>query len=116
MYLIIIPIKLFSLVRKSINKVVQKINGQKIVSMSVTIILIFLVIMVFTFIISGNQFLLVSELLIGISTLIMLTDNLMTQNDPIMIEDFSRLNALKYKIENYSMMKNRDIKEIILWK
>ena len=62
-----------------------------------------------------NQIALVTELLIGVSTLIILTDDLMMKNDPIIAEDYSRLNALKYKIENYSMMQNRDVKEIVLW-
>ena len=62
-----------------------------------------------------NQIALVTELLIGVSTLIILTDNLMTKNDPIITEDYSRLNALKYKIENYSMMQDKDVNQVVLW-
>lgn len=115
MYLLIVPIKLISITRKAVNKVVQKVNGQKVVFTSISIILIFMVIMVITAILTKNKYLLAGELLIGVGTLIMLTDNLMLKNDPIIAEDYSRLNALKYKIENYSMMEDREIKEVVLW-
>ena len=45
----------------------------------------------------------------------MLTDNLMLKNDAVVIEDYSKLNALKYKIENYAMMQDKEIKETVLW-
>ena len=30
-------------------------------------------------------------------------------------EDYSKLNTLKYKIENYSMMEDKDIEQVTLW-
>lgn len=115
LFLMIIPIKIYYYTKKSVNKLVQKINGQKITITTISIILIFTFIMVITMIFSKNQIALVTELLIGVSTLIILTDNLMTKNDPIITEDYSRLNALKYKIENYSMMQDKDVNQVVLW-
>ena len=114
-YILIIPILLLNLAKKAINKIVQKVNGQKIVLTSISIILIFMVIMILTAIYIKNKYLLACEFLICVGTLIMLTDNLMLKNDPVIIEDYSRLNSLKNKIENYSIMKDKDINEIILW-
>lgn len=111
----IIFIKIYFRIKRFINKAVQEINGQKITITSITIILILTFIMVITAIINNNQFILAAELIIGISTLIILTDDLMMKNDQEAVVDYSKLNALKSKIENYSMMQEKDIKEVVLW-
>ena len=101
--------------KKIINKIVVKISEQKIVFTSVCIIVFFVITMIISAILIYNKYLLTGELLIGIAALIMFTDNLMTKHDPIMAEDYSRLNALKNKIEKYSMIDDKEIKEIVLW-
>lgn len=45
----------------------------------------------------------------------MLTDNLMLKNDAIMIEDYSKLNTLKKKIEDYTLLKDKNIEYVQLW-
>ena len=54
-------------------------------------------------------------LLFGISLLIVLTSNVSLKNDLTTMADYSALNTLKNKIENYSLFQDREIKEIILW-
>ena len=60
--------------------------------------------MILTAIYIKSKYLLVCELLIGVGILIMLTDNLMLKNDPIIAEDYCRLNSLKYKT-TYTIIK-----------
>ena len=45
----------------------------------------------------------------------MLTDNLMLKNESIMIEDFSRLNMIKDKLEDDTLFKDRDVEQVTLW-
>ena len=45
----------------------------------------------------------------------MLTDNLMMKNSIKMIEDYSKINCFKDKIENYTMMEDRDIEQVTIW-
>lgn len=105
---------MFSMI-KPINKIIQRLNGQKIVIVTLGIIFALIIIMP----LSSMGFILtemiINDLLMATGLLIMLTDNLMLKNDPIMSEDYSRLNALKNKIKNYSMMEDKDIKDTVLW-
>ena len=111
-----IPINLLVSTRHRVNKLVRKFTGQKIATTSVTMILLFFIIMLITSMFGEKStFLIVDELLIGISLMIMLTDNLMLKNEAVRIEDFSRLNMLKDKLEDDQLFEERDIEQIVLW-
>ena len=115
--LLYIPILLIITVRHKVTSLVHKITGQKIATTTITIITVFLIILVVTILFTnpGNRYIIADEILICIALIIMLTDNLMLKNNVNMIEDYSRINGLKDKIENYSMMEDRDIEQITLW-
>ena len=114
--LLAIPINLLVATRHRVNKLVRKFTGQKIATTSITIILLFFIIMIITSMFGEKStFLIVDELLIGISLMIMLTDNLMLKNEAVRIEDFSRLNMLKDKLEDDKLFEERDVEQIVLW-
>ncbi len=114
--LISIPINLLVATRHRVHKLVRKFTGQKIVTTTATIALLFFIIIFITAIFAKeSRFLIVDELLIGISLIIMLTDNLMIKNEAVRIEDFSRLNMLKDKLEDDTLFEDRDIEQIVLW-
>ncbi len=115
MGLIYVPINLIIITRHKINKVVQRITGQKVVTTTVSLLVLFGIIILLTAIISPEKYIVADEVLICIATILILTDNLMLKNNSIMIEDYSKLNALKDKIENYSLMEDRDIEQVTLW-
>ena len=117
MMLLYIPILLIVGIRHKITKLIHKITGQRVIITAISIIAIFLIIIVLTILFSNpaNRYLIADEILICIAIVIMLTDNLMLQNSVTMIEDYSKLNGLKDKIEDYSMMEDRDIEQITLW-
>ena len=104
-------------IRKNVAKLVGKITGQRVVTTTITIIAIFLILIIITAIIGDprNNYIIADEILICISLIIMLTDNLMMRNSVKMIEDFSKINSFKDKIEEYSMMEDRDIEQVTLW-
>lgn len=112
---ITLVINLIIMVRHKINKAVQKITGQKVVTTTITLIVLFGIIMILTAIFAPEKYLIADEFLICIATILILTDNLMMKNDVMMIEDFSKLNSLKYKIETSTLMSTRDVEEIVLW-
>lgn len=115
--LLYLPILLIVTIKQGMTKLIQKITGKKIVITSVLIISLFITILVITTLTipKHNTYIIVDELLICIAMLIMFTDNLMLKNNVNMIEDFSRINGLKDKIEYYSMMEDRDIEQVTLW-
>ena len=110
-------LKIIITVRKKVNKLINKITGQRVVTTTVAIIVIFLIIIILTALFSSNanKYIIADEVLICISLIIMLTDNLMMKNSIRMIEDFSKINCFKDKIENYTMMEDRDIEQVTIW-
>ncbi len=115
MGILYIPINLVIITRHKINKAVQRITGQKVVTTTISLILLFGIIIILTAVFSPVKYIVADEVLICIATILILTDNLMLKNNSIMIEDYSKLNALKDKIENYSLMEDRDIEQVTLW-
>ncbi len=115
MGILYVPINLIVIIRHKINKSVQKITGQKVVTTTISLLVLFGVIILLTYIFSTHKYIVADEILICIATIIILTDNLMMKNNPIMIEDYSKLNMLKNKIEEYTLMEDRDIEQVVLW-
>ena len=110
-----IPIYILVALRHRVNNVLQKITGQKVVTTSVTIILVIVLIVILTAIFSPIKYIIIDELLIGIALLIVLTDNLMLKNNDEIMDDYEKLNLLKDKIENYTLLDEKDIEHIELW-
>lgn len=115
MSLLYIPLSLIVGMRRLILKKVQKFSGQKVISTTITIIVFCAIIMIITAIFSSVRGLILDELLLCIALIICLTDNLMLKNSEAIVEDFNKLNALKNKIKDYTMMDERDIEQIFLW-
>lgn len=115
MAIILMFLKIIIGVRHKVNKVTQKYTGKRIVTTTIAILLIEMLLIVVTNILKIDKYIIADQLLICIALIIMLTDNLMLKNDPNMIEDFSKLNALKDKIQDYTLINTRDIEQITLW-
>ncbi len=115
MGILYLPINLIIITRHKINKVVQRVTGQKVVTTTISLLVLFSIIILLTAIISPEKYIVADEVLICIATILILTDNLMLKNNSIMIEDYSKLNALKNKIEDYTLMEERDIEQVTLW-
>lgn len=115
MGILYIPINLIIMIRHKINKTVQKITGQKIVTTTISLLVFFGIIIILTAIFSPIKYIIADEILVCIATILILTDNLMLKNNVMMIEDYSQLNTLKYKIQNYSIMEDKDIEQVTLW-
>ena len=111
-----IPIYLLIATRHRVSKIVRKFTGQKVAITSVSILLIFIIIIILTAILAKNsRFLIIDELLICVSLLLVFTDNLMLKNDVTIIEDYSKLNMLKNKLQDDRLFQDRDIEQVILW-
>ena len=115
MGLLYLPINLIIIIRHKINKSVQRVTGQKVATTTISILIVFVIIIILTAIFASNKYIVSDEVLMCIATILILTDNLMLKNNVMMIEDYSKLNTLKYKIESYSIMEDKDIEQIVLW-
>lgn len=115
MGLIQVILNIIIMIRHKVNKTVQKVTGQRVVTTTISTVVLFGILIVLTAIFAPAKFLVADEILLCIATILVLTDNLMLKNDAIMIEDYSKLNTLKKKIEDYTLIKERGIEYIELW-
>ena len=110
-----IPISILIILRHRVNNLLQKVTGKKIVTTTVTILVIFAIIIILTAIFSPIKYIIVDEILICIALIIVLTDNLMLKNNDEIMDDYVKLNLLKDKIENYTLLEEKDIEQIKIW-
>lgn len=115
MLLILLFLKIIIGIRHKVNKTIQKFTGKRLVTTTIAILLIGMLVIIITNIFTIDKYLIADELLLCIALIIMLTDNLMLKNDAQMIEDFSKLNSLKDKIEDYTLISEKDVEQIVLW-
>lgn len=115
MGLIQVFLNILIMIRHKVNKTVQKVTGQKVATTTISTIVFFGIIIIITAIFIPAKFLIADEILICIATILVLTDNLMLKNDAIMIEDYGKLNTLKKKIEDYTLLKDKNIEYVQLW-
>ena len=114
--LLYIPIYILIATRHRVSKIIRRFTGQKVATTAASILLLFLVIIILTAIFATtSKFLIVDELLICVSLLLVLTDNLMLKNDVTVIEDYSKLNMLKNKLQEDTLFENRDLEQVTLW-
>lgn len=110
-------LKVIGYTKKGINKINElKLNGQKIVSTSVSIILSTIILNIVTALVTHNIYLVLDEILLSISYLVMRTDNLMLKNDTKILSEYASVRALEEKLENYTTLSEKNIEQIVLWK
>lgn len=102
-------------IKRLINKANEKYTGQKIVSTTFAIFLVIFCLMILSYLLFKDYILIMDIFMIGIATLIVKTDNLMTKNDDSILIDYYQLNEVKYKIEEYSLLDEKNLHFITLW-
>ena len=101
--------------RRVINLVNEKFTGQKIISTIISILLVFVIIIILTAIFAESKYLIIDEILLGITVLIVRTDNLMLKNDKKILKDYYNLKRIKNKLEDYTLLNEKDVEYIKLW-
>lgn len=117
--LIYILYKLFLIfvayIKRLINKTNENYTGQKIISTSIAVFLVIFILMIASYIIFKDYVLLMDIFMIGISVLIVKTDHLMRKNHDSILRDYYNLNFIKFKIEEYSLLNEKNLHYITLW-
>lgn len=101
--------------KRVINLVNEKFTGQKIVSTIIAIVILFTIIVILTAIFAESKYLIIDEILLGITILIIRTDNLMLKNDKKVLKDYYNLKRIKEKLEDYTLLDEKDVEYIKLW-
>ena len=114
-YIVLLLLLSIVLLKKLIKSQAEKYSGKKIVSMSL-LILIFLAIFIgIIYLVVPNKYICLDIFMIGMSILIVRTDNLMTKNSKEALNDYYALQEIKYKISEYSLIKEEQINYMKLW-
>lgn len=113
----IIHLLLFTTVifKKMIKNTIIKYNGKEIVITSVMIVISMFIVMLVMYFIVPNKYICLDIFVIGMSVLIVKTDNLMTKHSPEIMQDYYSLQAIKTKIEEYTLIKDEQINYMKLW-
>ena len=113
---LIIAMKMFGKFKNNIFKFLQKFTAKKIYSITFALFLIYLIIVCTTLKIedSDNYFIILDETLFFVAIVIVATGNYMKKNSVLAIEDFSKLNFFKDKLQS-SMTDDKRIEHVVLW-
>ena len=111
-HLILFMIVIF---KRIIKSTAEKYSGKKIVSTSMLILISMLVLISIIYFIVPNKYICLDIFIIGMSILIVKTDNLMTKHNKEVLNDYYSLQEIKYKIKEYSLIKEEQINYIKLW-
>lgn len=115
----IIITKIWNLIFKKCFNFIETLNiaDSKVFKIAIVIFEIFILLAIVTFVTEKpeNRYIIADEALYCISIIIVLTDKKMLNNSPLAIEDYSKLNSLKNKIDEYSLIEEKDLEYIVLW-
>lgn len=106
---------LFVLLKKFIKITADRHSGQKVLQTSAVILTFIFLIIAILFVVLPSKYICLDILMIGLSILIVKTDNLMTKHNDEILNDYYALNEIKYRIEEYSLIKDEQINYMKLW-
>lgn len=106
---------LIVLLKKFIKSTTDRYSGKKITQMSAVVLTFMTIIIAIVFAFVPDKYICLDLFMIGMAILIVKTDNLMTKHSKEILNDYYALNEIKYRIEEYSLIKNEQINYIKLW-
>lgn len=106
---------LIVLLRKLVKSQAQKYSGKRLVETSAFAIIFIVFSIIIVYLIIPNKYVCLDIYMMGIAYLIVRTDNLMTRHTKEVLNDYYSLNEIKYRIQEYSLIKEKQINYIKLW-
>jgi len=103
------------LIKKAIKIQTKKYSGKQIVTTSALILIGILTLIGIIYNIIPNKYICLDIFMIGMSILIVRTDNLMTKHNQEIMKDYYALQEIKNRIEEYTLIEEKGINYINLW-
>ncbi len=98
-----------------LGQVTEGYSGRRLIAKAVSIILATLILIVIYAIFAKDYYIIYDILLLGITCLIIFTDDYMLKHDPEILNDFYNLRRIEKKLNDYSLMKEENIEYSKLW-
>ena len=100
---------------KTMQQVTEGYTGRRLIAKSVSIIFGTLMLIIIYVLLAKDFYILYDILLLGITCLIIFTDDYMLKHQPIILNDYYNLKRIENKIEEYSLMDDKNIEYVELW-
>ena len=100
---------------KSINQITEGATGRRLIARAFSIVLSTFIIIVIYGAFAKDIYLILDILLLGVTCLIVFTDDFMLKHKPKILNDYYNLKRIEKRIIDYSLMKEENIEYIKLW-
>ena len=100
---------------KSLNQITEGCTGRRLIARSISIFFATLIIMVIYGAFAKDIYIILDILLLGVTCLIVFTDDYMLKHEPQILNDYYNLKRIEKKIIEYSLMKDENVEYIELW-
>lgn len=102
-------------IKRTIKLQTKRHSGKQIVTTSLLILVDICILIGIIYGIVPNKYICLDIFMIGMSILIVKTDNLMTKHNNEIMKDYSALKDIKNRIEEYTLIEEKEINYIKLW-
>lgn len=110
-----IIVKLINDIRVSISRVAYKLTSKKLTRTIIILFIVFAAILAVEIFFLRKSNIIIATILLLSALLVVLTDNLMTAHTKAIRKEYVMLKLLQYKIEEGSLLNEKQIKDNILW-
>lgn len=110
-----IIVKLINDIRVSISRVAYKLTSKKLTRTIIILFIVFAAILAVEIFFLRKSNIIIATVLLLSALLVVLTDNLMTSHTKAIRKEYVMLKLLQYKIEEGSLLNEKQIKDNILW-
>lgn len=111
----LLTLKMIMVFFKSVEEMSEKHTGRNLISKSVSIIIATILLMGIVLLLPIDTYLVYDVLIIGMGFLVVQTDDYMLKHRPKILLDYYNLKRIENKIQDYSLMKEKNIEYIKLW-
>lgn len=111
----LVILKVIMVFFKSIEEISEKHSGRNLISKSIAIILATIMLIGIVLLLPIDTYLVYDVLIIGMAFLVIQTDDYMLKHKPKILLDYCNLKRIENKIQDYSLMKEKNIEHIKLW-
>lgn len=111
----LLTLKIIMVFFKSVEEMSEKHTGRNLISKSVSIIIATILLIGIVLLLPIDTYLVYDVLIIGMAFLVVQTDDYMLKHSPKILLDYYNLKRIENKIQDYSLMKEKNIEYIKLW-
>ena len=106
---------LIVILKRTIKSTTERYSGKHIVQMSFLVLIFMSIMLLVIYMIVPDKYICLDIFMIGMSILIVKTDNLMTKHNKKVLNDYYALRDAKKRIAEYTLIKDEQINYIKIW-